>query len=189
MAADIGGAEAARPWHEAAGATFTTVVDSENRLGRLLDYKIIPNGIFLDAEGRLVGKWLAFNVANPECIEAVEAFRAGRLTPFEAGPDGTRSELTPVERELYETRVRLGAALAAAGRTGEAILEWQKALIMDPGNFVLRKQIWRLRFPERFLPTIDFDWQKEQLNREREEEAAMQAAGCGPDGCVLPVHR
>lgn len=165
------------------------MVDSENRLGRLLDYKIIPNGLFLDAEGRLVGKWLAFNVANPECIDAVNAFRAGTLTPFEAGPDGAGAVLTPVERELYETRVRFGAALAAAGRTGEAILEWQKALVMDPGNFVLRKQIWKLRFPEKFLPTIDFDWQKEQLARERDEEEAMQAAGCGPDGCVLPVRQ
>lgn len=39
-----------------------------------------------------------------------------------------------------------------------------------------------LRFPERFSPEIDFEWQKEQLTRERAEEAAA----CGPDGCALP---
>lgn len=187
VAADIGGPEAVRPWHEAAGATFTTVVDSENRLGRLLDYKIIPNGLFLDAEGRLVGKWIGFHVTKPECMEAVEAFRTGRLVPFESGPSGAGSGLIPLERELCETRVRFGAALAAADRTSEALLEWQKALLMDPDNFVLRKQIWKLRFPEKFLPTIDFAWQKAQLAREREEEAAMRASGCGPDGCVLPA--
>ena len=33
VAADMGGAAAARPWHEKAGATFTTVVDAENILG------------------------------------------------------------------------------------------------------------------------------------------------------------
>jgi len=30
----------------------------------------------------------------------------------------------------------------------------------------VRKQIWMVEHPEKFYPTIDFAWQKEQLERE-----------------------
>lgn len=195
VAADVGGVETARPWPAEAGATFTTVVDADNTLGRLLDYKIIPNGIFLDENGALVGKWIGFSVDQPECLQAVDAFRAGRLEPFERypqGPSGAAIEaalLSPTERELYDTRVRLAAELLAAGKREQAAVELQKALLMDPDNFVLRKQVWRLRYPERFDPEIDFAWQKERLALDRAEEAEMAAAGCGPEGCVIPQRR
>ncbi len=66
----------------------------------------------------------------------------------------------------------------------EAIKEWKAALRLDPENFVIRKQIWVALYPEKFHPTIDFEWQKGQLERERQEEVA--AGICGPDGCPLP---
>jgi len=58
---------------------------------------------------------------------------------------------------------------------------------MDPENFVLRKQLWLLWHPEKFHPTVDLDWQKEQLALEKQEEEAMRQANCGPDGCVIPM--
>ena len=199
MAADIGGAAAARPWHEQAGATFTTVVDAENTLGRFFDYKIIPNGFFVDEQGILQGMWIGFSVDKPECVAAVDQFRAGSLEPFARTPQGPvgapgvapgpvsgSGRLAPLERELYETRIRFGTVLDAVGREAEAADEWYKAVLMDPANFVLRKQVWRLRYPEKFYPTIDFEWQKEQLAREQAAEEAMHLSGCGPDGCVLP---
>jgi hypothetical protein len=200
VAADVGGAAAAQPFHLKAVATFTTVVDAENTLGRLFDYKIIPNGFFIDEEGVLQGKWIGFSVDRPECVAAVDQFRAGTMKPFERTPQGPVGapgvapgpvmgidSLTPVERELYDARVRLGAAFGALGRQQEAIGEWQKALLMDSENFVLRKQIWMLRYPEKFDPEIDFAWQREQLARDQAEEDAMRQSGCGPDGCVIPV--
>jgi hypothetical protein len=200
VAVDMGGAEAARPFPQQAGATFTTVVDAENVLGRLFDFKIIPNGFFIDEQGILQGKWLGFSVDNPECIAAVDRFREGTLEPFERTPQGAVGApgvapgavdgiggLTANEQELYATRVRFGTALKSLGREQEAITEWHKALIMDPENFVLRKQIWMLRHPEKFHPSIDFEWQKEQLAREKAEEDAMRLANCGPEGCLIPA--
>lgn len=191
----MSGPAAAQPWHDAAGATFTTVVDPDNALGRIYDYKIIPNGLFVDEHGVLQGKWIGFSVDRAECVEAVNRFRAGTLAPFERLPEGAvgapgvapgsapaSGELTRVERELYETRVRFGAELLSLGKKDPAAAEWQKALRMDPENFVLRKQIWLLRFPEKFNPEIDFEWQKAQLARERAEEAQA----CGPEGCLIP---
>ncbi|MBM4419566.1 MAG: hypothetical protein FJ033_14845 [Chloroflexi bacterium] len=43
---------------------------------------------------------------------------------------------------------------------------WRTALARDPRNFTVRKQIWRAAHPEWFYPTIDLDWQREQLDRE-----------------------
>jgi tetratricopeptide (TPR) repeat protein len=147
----------------------------------------------------LQGKWIGFSVDKPECIAAVDQFRSGTMEPFERTPEGPVGapgvapgpiagigHLAPAEQDLYVTRVRFGAALQALGRKQEAIDEWQKALLMDPENFVLRKQIWLLKYPEKFHPTIDFAWQKEQVARERAEEEAMRQASCGPEGCALP---
>ena len=187
MAADVSGAAAARPYYEMAGATFTTAVDIENELGRALDYKIIPNGLFVDERGVLQGKWLGFAVDRAECLAAVAQFRRGVMEPFERVPDTAISDtMTPLKRELVATQVRLGAALKALGRDQEAADEWVKALLWDPGNFVLRKQVWLLRFPERFHPLIDYAWQKEQLARDHAEEEARRRSMCESDACTLP---
>lgn len=186
------GAAAARPWVEAAGAAFPTVVDADNRLVDLYDAKVIPNGIFVAPDGtvrmRVIG---GFDVAKPEWTAAVESLLTGEAEVIEATgrtPARTR-EPSEVERELVATKVRLGHALLALGKMAEAVAEWKWALYYDPDNFTVRKQIWIVEHPEKFHPTIDFAWQKEQLARERAEEEALRAAGCGPDGCPLPQNR
>jgi tetratricopeptide (TPR) repeat protein len=57
----------------------------------------------------------------------------------------------------------LGTALRAADDREGALRSWRRALELDPPNFTVRKQIWREEHPERFYPTIDAGWQKEQL--------------------------
>ncbi len=82
------------------------------------------------------------------------------------------------------TKVRLGQVLQEQSRRDEAVAEWRSALRLDPENFLIRKQIWAAEHPEKFHLTIDVDWQREQLGREREAEIA--AGICGPDGCPVP---
>lgn len=53
-----------------------------------------------------------------------------------------------------------------AGRRGEALALWTRAYEGDPLNFVIRKQIWRALYPERFGEPIDLAWQKRQIARE-----------------------
>ncbi len=181
----MAGAEAVRPWVAAAGATFPTVVDGENRLAQLFDYKVVPNGIFLDETGviryRKVG---GFSVANADDVDAIQRLIDGRADVIETSGSAVPYHLSATERELVETRTRLGAELFRRGAKGEAIAEWMAALRRDPENFTIRKQIWMAEHPERFQPTIDFGWPQEQLAREREAEIA--AGVCGPDGCPLP---
>ncbi len=188
MAVETQGADAARPWVEEAGATYPVAVDQSSLLGRALDFKVVPNGVFLDEQGTIrYAKYGGFSVDQPEDVETIQKLIDGEIT--EMAPTDTEAPytLSPVEKQLIETRLRLGSELLARGESEGALAEWQKALEMDPENFVIRKQIWAVRYPEKFYPTIDFDWQGEQLRREREEEIARGV--CGPDGCPIPQKR
>ena len=150
----------------------------------LLDFRAVPNGVLVDAEGIIrYAKYGGFRVENPDDVAAVERFLAGEdpgESPSHAGP----YELTDAERDLVQTKLRLGHALNELGRKDEAIDVWTEALHRDPENLVIRKQIWSEKYPERFHPTIDWDWQKVQLQKEREAEIASGV--CGPDGCPVP---
>jgi hypothetical protein len=178
------GAESARPFVERAGATFVTVVDEHGATSQALGFKAIPNGVLVDEEGVIRwAKYGGFSIDNEDDVAVVERFLSGEA-PGESPASAQPYTLGEVERELIDTKLRLGRLLDERGRREEAIKEWTDALHLDTQNLVIRKQIWMARYPEKFHPEIDWDWQKEQLTKEREAEIA--AGICGPDGCPLP---
>jgi hypothetical protein len=178
------GADAARPFVEAAGVTFPVVVDDQGVLSARLDFKVVPNGLLVDEEGIVrYAKYGGFDVANPDDVAVVDRFIEGG----DPGPSPVATApytLDARDRELIETKLKLGRALAELGRHDEAIAVRREALRLDPKNFTIRKQIWAVEHPEKFHPVIDWDWQRDQL---RDETAREVAAGlCGPDGCPIP---
>jgi hypothetical protein len=185
IAVDTQGLEAVRPWTARAGATYPTVVDRENTLAALYDYKLVPNGIFLDADGIIrYRKFGGFSVENAADVAAIQRLIDGEVTQIALDQAEVPYRLAASERALRDTRMRLGTEHFARGAREQAIAEWRRALHSDPENLTIRKQIWMAAHPERFEPTIDFDWQRGQLAEEREAEIA--AGICGPDGCPLP---
>ena len=198
-----------RPRAYAADKPFPTVVDSAGQLGRLFDFDVVPNGLFVDKQGILrfihIG---GFDIRRPEValqIDAllesdfssaitapalqqepleVEVLRVELLDdPDDAGlnfalgdallREGRLAEAETALRRAAEldpsdwsSRFGLGTALYQQGRIADALTSWRAALALDPPNFTVRKQIWMVEHPEKFFPTIDFDWQKEQLQRE-----------------------
>ena len=185
VAAETQGAEAARPWVERAAAAYPVVVDQHNLLAGVLGFKAVPNGVYLDEQGIIrYAKYGGFSVSKDEDRETIQKLIDGEVVEQAAGGAAAPYVLPPAERELVQTRVRLGNELLARGDKEGAIAEWRKALDLDPESFVIRKQIWAVRYPEKFHPQIDWDWQKDQLQREREEEIATGV--CGPDGCPIP---
>jgi hypothetical protein len=142
-------------------------VDAENVLGALVDARAIPNGIFLDEAGivrylRLGG----FSVDQPEDVAAVAALLQG-IVPDVAPAE--RDPAAPAQADLVRSHALFadGTALLARGQVEEALERFQAALALDPTNLIIRKQIWAVRYPERFHPTIDWAWQKEQIAREQ----------------------
>ena len=184
MAVEHAGLEAARSFVEAAGVTFPTIVDEQGVFSRLFDFKAIPNGVLLDEEGTVRwAKFGGFSIDNPDDIAVVDRFLAGEA-PEPSPAREVPYAIGPLERELMATKLQLGRVLLDGGRKEEAVAAWRDALRLDPGNFTIRKQIWAVEHPEKFFPTIDFDWQSAQLAAEREQELAEGV--CGPDGCPLP---
>ena len=125
-----------------------------------------------------------FSNVNAADREAVRRFAGGDDPGPSPAPPQVPYALGALERELVATHLKLASVLDASGRRDEALVHWQAALERDPENLTIRKAIWAARFPERFDPAIDNDWQTQQLKVEREVEIA--AGICGPDGCPIP---
>ncbi len=66
----------------------------------------------------------------------------------------------------------LASSIVAQGDKKTGLIVLKNALKLDPSNYLIRKQIWHLEFPEKFHPEIDWAWQREQMKREREAEKA-----------------
>ncbi len=186
MSVDIQGAEVVRPY--AKDRSFTTVIDSENVFANLFGFKIVPNGIFIDKNGviRLIKQ--GFHVSNQEHTEAVRQLLKGEaekvvLDDQYYNPTPTTSN---IEIQLAQTKFKLGMEYSRNGKKEEALKELDEALLFDSDNFLIRKQRWYIRHPEKFSPTIDVEWQQKQLEIEKAEEAKRKGEDCGPDGCVIP---
>ncbi|MDQ0341094.1 tetratricopeptide (TPR) repeat protein [Caldalkalibacillus uzonensis] len=182
MAVDILGADVVKPYVE--GTTFTTVVDTENILSNRFGFKIVPNGIFVDENGTIRLLKQRFSVTNEGHVQAVEKLLHGEVKKIEFEDDyyATNDTTSDLEKQLAQTKFKLGMEYSNQGRKEEALKELDEALALDPDNFLIRKQRWYIRYPEKFSPTIDIEWQQQQLERERAEVETE----CGPEGCVIP---
>ncbi len=184
VALEHNGADRARPYVERAAVTFPALVDETGISSARFGFNAIPNGVLIDTDGIIRwAKYGGFSVDNPQDVDTVRRFFAGEDIPPETQPEAPYT-LTGEQSRVVERLVRQGHDLAARGEVAQAVETWRKALDMDPENLVIRKQIWAANHPEKFHPTIDWDWQKTQLARERADEIARGV--CGPDGCPLP---
>jgi tetratricopeptide (TPR) repeat protein len=184
---DIQGAEFAKPY--AVDKSFTTVVDAENVLANYFGFKVVPNGIFIDKEGSIRLIKQGFNVGKKEHVEAVEKLINGTVGQVVLDDEyyNSTNEALDIEKQLSETKFKLGMEYAKNGKKEEALKELDEALLLDTDNFLIRKQRWYIRHPEKFSSTIDIEWQQKQLQKEKAEEAKRkEGIDCGPEGCVIP---
>ncbi len=160
-ALDAQGAAKALPYVERARATFTTVVDEDNLLGQLLNARAIPNGVLIDEQGVVRHIYLGgFDVRHAETRRLVEEWfkQPAGAASAEAGTDD--APLNTHALELFE----IGLALYRGGRTAEATERWRRAIEFDPGNWIIRKQLWAVEHPDKFYGgDIDYGWQREQI--------------------------
>ncbi|TLS35338.1 redoxin domain-containing protein [Pseudalkalibacillus caeni] len=187
VAVDVQGAQVAAPY--AKDTTFTTVIDDENKLANHFGFKIVPNGIFIDEEGRIRLVKQGFRVNEQEHVEAVKKLIRNEAETIELDDPYYDAGNGPseMERQLAETKFKLGMEYAKNGKKEEALKELDEALLLDAGNFLIRKQRWYIRNPEKFSPSIDVEWQQKQLEKEKAEEARLQEGMvCGPEGCIIP---
>ena len=161
VAVDAQGADKPRPYMERARATFTCVIDATNLLSRIFGFKVVPNGVLVDATGKVAyQRFGGFDIRNPETRELVEVWLRTGST---AGAESTRATAVDARvSELFEE----GLTLLRGGRVARARAKWREASTLDPGNYVVHKQLWSIENPEKFYGEhVDMAWQKEQLAR------------------------
>ncbi|MBI4496888.1 MAG: TlpA family protein disulfide reductase [Chloroflexi bacterium] len=158
IAMDAQGPQAARPWHQRAGATFPTVVDQGGSLAQRWGFKAIPNAWVIDETGVLRYQKLGgFHIGRREDQEAVLAALAlGPATSVPAVDAG----------QTGASRFEEGVRLLHQGQTAAALELWFQVLEEDAENWIIRKQVWQALYPDRFEPVVDYAWQREQRARE-----------------------
>jgi len=158
-AQDVQGEMRVRPVIEEAGVRFPVLVDSSSELGRLLGFRVVPTGFFIDAGGVVRYRHANdFDVADPRVRWNLERFLAGEETES----PGEDARMDPAALELFAE----GVSMYAAGRAAEAVVVWRRALEQDPDNFIIRSQIWAIEQSEHFYPRVDRAWQELQLLKE-----------------------
>jgi hypothetical protein len=184
---DIQGADVVRPYAE--NHSFTTVIDSENVFANQFGFKIVPNGIFIGKDGTIRLIKQGFQVTNEDHTEAVRKLIFGEAEKVELDDDYYKpvNGTTDMEKQLAQTKFKLGMEYYKNGNNDAAVKELDEALLLDTDNFLIRKQRWYIRHPEKFSPTIDVEWQQQQLQKEKEAEAKLKGdLVCGPEGCTIP---
>lgn len=158
-----------QPWHDKADAEFLTLVDSQNILGNSYNLKAIPYGIMIDEAGRLVKQPFSINVAKKETISMLEKWLSDP-TYNTTLLQNIKPPKKPKNPNVVEANARfqLGLALLEVGKKQEAMVEWRKALKLDPKNWIIHKQIWAVEHPDKFYNgNVDYGWQKAQLEAEK----------------------
>lgn len=159
VAQDVQGEERVRPVAVEYGVTFPVLVDRESVLARVLGFRVVPSGAFVDADGVVRYRHLDdFDIADPRVRWNLERFLAGDPTE----PPAYDGRMDPAALERFAE----GVERYRSGETEVALAVWREALALDPDNFVIRSQIWAVEHPEHFYPGVDRDWQELQLVKE-----------------------
>jgi hypothetical protein len=158
VAQDAQGAARVEPVVRERGIEFPVLLDPASTLSASLRFGVVPTGVFAD-DGTIAYRHPDdFEAGDPRVRAALDAFLRGEPVPEHVG-----------EERMHPTALaRFADGVAAHGRgdTAGALALWREALEMDPENFLIRSQIWALEHPERFWPTVDREWQEQQLTRE-----------------------
>ena len=142
------------------------MVDSQGKLAADFGFNYVPLTLLVDEEGRLGRGPTGTNIDKESDWEEIAGWlRTGSIdTPPK--PNKAAGFTAP------EAKLRFEAAAVALSKqeTNAALALLESALRLDSGNWLIRKQIWSIKNPDRFYGgPIDFDWQKQQLQKERDQ--------------------
>jgi hypothetical protein len=149
-----------------AEATFVTLIDHTNLLSSLFGFKAVPNCLLVDQFGILnYQKYGGFEIRQPEFREVIETWVEGASPEWLA----SRMQEDVMGGPNHEEATRLfqaGVNYYNQGKFEASLSEWEKARDLEPDNWVIRKQIWAVRNPERFYDgQVDSNWQQLQIEQ------------------------
>jgi tetratricopeptide (TPR) repeat protein len=158
-------------------------------LANIFGFNIVPNGIFIDTEGTIRMVKEGFSISKHEHVNAIEKLLGGEVDQVILNDVYYKGNLkiTDLEKQFAETKYKLAMSYLHEGKRNEALKELDEAILLNPDNFLIRKQRWYIRYPDKFKNVIDIEWQQNQLELERDEEQKKRPdIKCGPEGCFIP---
>ena len=167
VAMDVQGQKVAHPWIKKADATYPALIDQSNKLGKKFNFNYVPLIILFNEQGELVHGPSGFDIQKESNAEDLRAW-LNNNKGFENSSDNNNEQ--DVEITESYLRFQYGRYLIADGKKERALSQLRQALALDQDNWLIRKQIWAIEHPEKFYNgNVDFDWQREQLEREKSE--------------------
>ncbi len=122
VALDTAGAEAARPWIEAANPNHPSLIDQAHILDELLGVVNVPNGVWIDERGMIVRPPEPAYPRRPTSFRrhdsASQALVEGELSPQQRRAREIKAEVRKIriEPEAYITALRAWVANGTASR-------------------------------------------------------------------------
>ena len=158
-AQDTGGEEAAGPWFDRAGATFTQIVDENHTISSLYNMVNVPTGVWIDEEGMIVrpnetayssntqleiqGKTLSSR--GGDYVAALKDWVAkGSESEFAMDPDDVTRRLSPrtSDQARAEALFQLGNHFHRADDEQRANKYWEAAQALRPDSWNYHRQDW-----------------------------------------------
>lgn len=159
VAEDVQGAEKVAPVVADRNITFPVLIDRSSDVARVLGFRIVPSGAFVDVDGIVRYRHVDdFDIGDPRVRVNLDAFLNGDPVQH---PDQDAAMSSAALEAFAE-----GSRLYAKGHVDRAVELWRGALERDPDNFLIRSQIWAIEHPEHFYPVVDREWQALQLLKE-----------------------
>ena len=153
------------PWLEAANATFPTLLDRHNEIGKTFGVKYVPVGILIDAEGLLARAVGMVDVGDTTFYSELKEWVTSGKCPrsWATGTSAESSSLSPSEQESDAPLQQAVKHLDENNRKA-ALEELQESVSLDPDNWLIRKQVWAIEKPEAFYGgEVDYEWQKARI--------------------------
>jgi tetratricopeptide (TPR) repeat protein len=170
FAIDGQGPAVARPWVDKADVDYPVFCDEHNTLLTPLGINYVPVLLFLDEEGNPARKPKSCKPSEELFSKIREWIDRGEAAQIiQDGKKEMKVELTS-EQNLALALFEQGNQALEKGQKDRALELWEKAFKLDPENWLIRKQYWALKNPERFYNTgdhPDYSWQKKQITAGR----------------------
>ena len=149
-----------------AGATFVNAVDPANFLSDIYGFKAIPNGLLVDENGILrYMQFGGFDIRKPDTYNLVSNWVVNSTVEIS---DNNSVRLSADEYHGEANGLfQQGLEMYELGNVTGALLKWREGAALEPDNYIIRKQIWAVEYPEKFYSSdaVDSDWQREQLRK------------------------
>lgn len=147
----------------ARGLDYPVLVDTTGQLAGVMGFRAIPNGYLFARDGTLLAEKVpGFDIRRPDSLALLKTWLAARSPADAPSETGRAGGASPRALELFAE----GTRLLDQGQRRPALARLHAAYLADTKSFVIRKQIWRALYPDRFGDSIDTAWQREQIARE-----------------------